>query len=321
MGKPRVQVNALLLTKPLSLYFDVSSVCMKKIFFFLFVSVMANAVQSQTVSDSVLIEGHYRSFYFKKPAGNVKNQKIIFIMHGSGGNGTLMMEPAKNLQAVADSMGFFLVYPNGYKNYWNECRKYATSAANKEDINEPAFFNAMLGYFNKNYSTNKNHFFCIGLSGGGHMSYKLAMTMPEKCAGITAVVASLPDSASMDCVLGKKPLAVLIANGTKDGLNKYEGGDIVINGSFWGVMQSTEQSFHYWAALAGYTGQPVAETLPDPDPNNGQTINRYSYNEKGKPAVVLLKVIGGEHAFPKDIDIFITGANFFIQEIKRLKMQ
>ena len=35
------------------------------------------------------------------------------------------------------------------------------------------------------------------------MSYKLAMTMPENI-GITAVVASLPDSASMDCVLGKK---------------------------------------------------------------------------------------------------------------------
>jgi hypothetical protein len=37
--------------------------------------------------------------------------------------------------------------------------------------------------------------------------------------------------------------------------------------------------------------------------------------------VVLLKVNGGEHAFPKDVDIFITGANFFIQEMKRLKLR
>ncbi len=44
-------------------------------------------------------------------------------------------------------------------------------------------------------------------------------------------------------------------------------------------------------------------------------------DEKGKPAVVLLKVTGGEHAFPKDVDIFITGANFFIQEMKRLKLR
>lgn len=289
--------------------------------FFLLFLAMAHTLQSQTISDSLLIEGHYRSFYFKKPAAKIKNQTVIFIMHGSGGNGTNMMEPAKNLQAIADSLGFFLVYPNGYKNYWNECRKNATSIANRENINEQGFFTAMLQYFNKNYSTRKTQFFCIGLSGGGHMSYKLAMTMPQKCIGITAVVASLPDSVSTDCEDTKKPVAVLIANGTKDGLNKYDGGDIVINGSSWGVMQSTQQSFHYWASLAGYKGEPVLEEIPDPDVNNGQNITRYTFNEKGKPAVVLLKVNGGEHAFPKDVDIFITGADFFIQEMKRLKLR
>ncbi len=294
---------------------------MKKIGFLILTILFYATGFAQTLSDSLLIEGRYRSFYFKKPAGKTKNQTIIFVMHGSGGNGTNMMGPAKNLQTVADSLGFFLVYPNGYKNYWNECRKNATSVANKENINEQAFFTAMLQHFNKKYRTRKKQFFCIGLSGGGHMSYKLAMTMPEKCIGITAVVASLPDSVSTDCEAAKKPVAVLIANGTKDGLNKYDGGDIVINGSSWGVMQNTQQCFMYWAALAGYSGNPVTDELADPDPNNGQNITRYAYNEKGKPAVVLLKVTGGEHAFPKDVDIFITGANFFIQEMKRLKLR
>jgi polyhydroxybutyrate depolymerase len=63
------------------------------------------------------------------------------------------------------------------------------------------------------------------------------------------------------------------------------------------------------------------QEMPDPDVNNGQNIIRYTYNENGKPAVVLLKVNGGEHTFPKDVDIFITGANFFIQEMKRLKLR
>jgi polyhydroxybutyrate depolymerase len=287
----------------------------------LYAVLVSTFAQSQTLLDSLLIEGRYRNFYFKKPTEKTKKQTILFIMHGSGGNGTNMMEPAKKLQAAADSLGFFLVYPNGYKNYWNECRKNATSVANKENINEQAFFTAMLQYFNKNYSTRKKQFFCIGLSGGGHMGYKLAMTMPEKCIGITAVVANLPDSLSSDCENTKKPVAILIANGTKDGLNKYDGGDIVINGSSWGVMQSTQQCFNYWAMLAGYVGKPIIDELADPDPNNGQNITRYSYNQKGKPAVVLLKVNGGEHAFPKDVDIFITGANFFIQEMKRLKLR
>ena len=131
-------------------------------------------------------------------------------MHGSGGNGTNMMKPAQQLQAVADSLGYYIVYPNGYKNYWNECRKYATSLANKENINEEAFINAMLKYFKTKYKTDSKTFFAIGLSGGGHMAYRLAMTMPGKCAAITAVVASLPDSASIDCIASGKAKAVLI---------------------------------------------------------------------------------------------------------------
>ncbi len=105
----------------------------------------------QVITDSVLIEGHYRTFHFNKPAIKTQNSNLIFILHGSGGNGKLMMQPAANLQATAEKEHLLLVYPDGYKRYWNECRKGATSDANKEDINEQAFFTAMLQYFVKNY--------------------------------------------------------------------------------------------------------------------------------------------------------------------------
>ncbi|MGC4036315.1 MAG: poly(3-hydroxybutyrate) depolymerase [Chitinophagaceae bacterium] len=279
----------------------------------------ATAAYSQFASDSILIEGHYRSFHYKQPVGDIKNHVIIFIMHGSGGNGLQMTEPAKHLQTEAEGMAFFLVYPDGYKNYWNECRKNATSLANKEDINEQAFFSAMLHYFQTKYTTDGSRFFAIGLSGGGHMAYKLAMTMPVQCKGITAVVANVPDTMNLDCVEAHKAVAVMIANGTKDPLNKYDGGDIIINGDNWGAIRSTDRSFHYWSSLAGYNGEPVKDELSDPDPANGQTITRYSYRDKNKPAVVLLKVNGGEHAFPKDVDIFIEAGKFFKEEENRLK--
>ena len=278
-----------------------------------------SAATAQPVIDSVKIEGNYRSFYFYKPARKVTKHRLIFLLHGSGGNGTNMMKPAEALQAMADSLGYFLVYPNGYKNYWNECRRYATSAANTENINETSFFDEVLHYFNKRYKTHKNNFFAIGLSGGGHMAYKLAMTMPEKCVAITAVVASLPDSAAMDCTPSGRAKAVLIANGTKDGLNKYEGGEIIIGGNNWGIMRSTENTFKYWASLAGYSGEAKEEKLPDPYPANDQNISQFIYNTAGKPAVVLLRVNGGEHAFPKDIDIFVEAAAFFKAEEMRVR--
>src|SRR6478736_1691617 len=99
---------------------------MKKIVSLLLVSALYFNAGAQYDLDSIKIEGNYRSFYFYKPSKKIKKHTLIFVMHGSGGNGTNMFKPAQQLQAIADSLGYFLVYPNGYKNYWNECRKYAT---------------------------------------------------------------------------------------------------------------------------------------------------------------------------------------------------
>lgn len=267
--------------------------------------------------DSILVDGHYRTFRFYEPKTETKKSNLIFILHGSGGNGETMIKPAANLQAIAGSEHLFLVYPEGYKRYWNECRKEATSEANKKDINEQAFFTAMLRYFGKNYKVNNNRFFAIGLSGGGHMAYKLAITMPEKCRAISAVVANVPDTMNMDCAEAKKPVAVMITNGTDDTLNPYNGGNMIMNGDSWGYVRSTDRSFQYWADLSGYKGKPVIEELPDADTSNQETVIRYSFKEEGRPEVTLLKVKSGQHAFPKDLDIFLESWAFFQREIKR----
>jgi poly(3-hydroxybutyrate) depolymerase len=89
----------------------------------------------------------------------------------------------------------------------------------------------------------------------------------------------------------------MIVNGTLDPLNKWEGGEIILaNNVRMGRMRSAEASFRYWAQLAGYTGTPRSDRLPDLDTSDGKIIERYSYSHQGKPEVVLLKVVG-------DIDI------------------
>ena len=273
---------------------------------------------AQVIKDSILIEKNYRSFYFNKPLVSTTNFEVIFILHGSGGNGIQMMPPAKKLEEISAKDKVLLVYANGYKNFWNECRMSATSLANTENINEQAFFEGMLAYFHSKYQTNGSRFFVIGLSGGGHMAYKLALTIPSKCKGISAVVANIPDTTNLDCETAGKPVAVLISNGTNDRLNPYNGGTMTINGNSWGEVRSTERSFQYWASLAGYNGTPEVEEIPDSVVNN-QTLTRYTYSSKDKPEVTLLKVTGGEHAFPKDIDIFLESWKFFKREIDRKK--
>jgi polyhydroxybutyrate depolymerase len=279
--------------------------------FLLFCTVSAT---SQIAHDSLLIEGHQRTFHFLKPAQ--PNATLVFVLHGSNGNGEQMRERAKKLEAIAPAENILLVYPDGYKKFWNECRKTANSDANHENIDENAFFGGMIDYFKQKHSIDDKNVFAVGTSGGGHMAYKLALTMPEKFKAITALIANLPDTNNMDCIEKRAKFPVLIINGTEDKVNPYEGGEVIIgNNISLGFVRSTNRTFHYWAELAGYKGEPKKELLPDTDPKDGKTVERYTYKKRKKPEVTLLKVIGGKHDYPNDIDVHLEAWAFFKRQM------
>ncbi|GAB3944942.1 hypothetical protein GCM10028805_13230 [Spirosoma harenae] len=240
---------------------------------------------------------------------------LIFVLHGSGGDGLGSQKGAGKLEDKQDEENLFLVYPDGYKKYWNECRKTANTLANKENINENAFFEGMINYFEKRYQIDTKKVFAVGTSGGGHMAYKLALTMPEKMRAITALIANLPDTNNIDCAEKRIAIPVMIVNGTIDTVNPYEGGEVITGGISLGLVRSTDRTFHYWADLAGYKNSPAKELLPDTDPNDHKTIERYTYKEKGKPEVTLLKVIGGKHDYPNDINVYLEALSFFKRQL------
>lgn len=269
-------------------------------------------LKSQIQHDSLLIEGKYRSFHFVK--SNQPNSSLVFVLHGSNGVGLQMSLAAKKLQAIAPTENITLVYPNGYHKYWNECRKNAKSEANKLDINDNAFFEQMLAYFKNDI--NPKRVFVVGTSGGGHMAYKLALTMPEKFCAITALIANLPDTNNFDCAEKKLAIPVMIVNGTMDKLNHYNGGEMIMGKDSYGYVRSTERTFQYWAQLAGYKGNPKMTSLPNTDPNDGKTIEKYTYKKRKKPEITLLKVIGGEHNYPNDIDVHLEAWAFFKRQMR-----
>ena len=288
---------------------------MTKYAFILAFIISTLSAKSQIINDSILVEGHYRTFHFLKPAK--ANASLIFVLHGSGGNGLQNRGGAKKIEAIAPTENILLVYPDGYKKFWNECRKTANSAANLENINENAFFSLMIEYFEKQYKINAKKIFAVGTSGGGHMAYKLGLTMPEKFKAITAIIANLPDTNNIDCVEKHVPIPVMIINGTVDKINPYEGGEVIIqNNLSLGFVRSTNRTFDYWSSLAGYKGNPKMENIPDNDPNDGKTIERYTFKEKNKPEVTLLKVIGGKHDYPNDIDVYLETWEFFKRQMK-----
>jgi polyhydroxybutyrate depolymerase len=289
---------------------------MKK-FLLLFSVAVTLSVRGQLLNDSVLIEGHYRVFRYEKPSPSLRDASLIFVLHGSRSSALAVRQTARRLARIATAENVMLVYPEGYKSYWNECRKAANSPPNLENINEQAFFDSMISYFEKKYPVNHRKIFAIGTSGGGHMVYKLALMMPEMFRAFTAIIASLPTPANMDCRESNVPVAMMIINGTKDPVSPYEGGLVTAGGITMGSVRGTEATFSYWAKVAGYSGNPTKELLPDRDPADGKTIEKYTYSDVHKPDVVLLKVIGGHHDYPNDIDVYLESWNFFKRQMNK----
>lgn len=267
-------------------------------------------VSAQVELDSIKVEGHYRTFHYRKPAVPSKGFSLVFVLHGSGGSGQQMMQRVTSYNAISDQEKMLVVYPSGYKNFWNECRKQAPSAANLEQINEEAFFMAMIDHFQKRFKIDRKRVFVVGTSGGGHMAFKLGLTIPDRFRAITALIANLPEDENLDCPQQLKAMNVMIVNGTADKTNPYQGGEVILGSGNYGKVRSTEKTLLYWATLAGYVGEPVKTLLPDTDPKDGKTIEQYSYQGKSKQ-VILLKVLGGKHDYPGDIDVHLQAWNFF----------
>jgi polyhydroxybutyrate depolymerase len=277
------------------------------LFIFLSISFTGNC---QILRDSILVDNNYRTFQYLKYSQ--AKSSLVFVLHGSGGSGDQMRKSTSKLESIAEAENITLVYPDGYKKYWNECRKNAKSEANILDINDNAFFAKMIDYFEKNQSINTKKVFVVGTSGGGHMAYKLAITMPERFRAITAIIANLPDTNNMDCAERHIPLPVMIVNGTADPLNHYNGGEMIMAQNVsYGYVRSTQRSLQYWAQLAGYKRKPRMYLLPNIDPTDGKTIEKYVFKKGIKPEVTLLKVIGGKHDYPNDIDVHLEAWAFF----------
>ncbi|ODS80788.1 MAG: poly(3-hydroxybutyrate) depolymerase [Cytophagaceae bacterium SCN 52-12] len=272
------------------------------------------AAQAQVVYDSLLVEGYYRTFCFKKPSHDTRGGSLVFAMHGSGGTAAAFMKHTGKIDEKMSVDHFMLVFPQGYGKYWNECRKASTAEANKIDINEEAFFLAMIDYFVGKYGINRKKVFASGVSGGGQMAYKMGLRLPDRFRAVAALVANMPSVDNMDCVASGKPVATLIINGTADPVNPDEGGEMKAGFSL-GRVVSTRESFAYWARLAGYEGEPEKKALPDPVPGNNISMESYSYKKEGRPEVTLIRVINGVHGQPEDMDFYTEVWDFFKRQL------
>lgn len=137
-----------------------------------------------------MTDGLYKNYTFFIPKDVKEKPKLVFVLHGSTMTVNAML---------ADSLkNVIIIYPQGYGNYWNDCRKSATYKVNTLKLNEMEFFKKIVLKIENDHKIKPKSIFVTGFSNGGQLVYKLAKENPDYFKGFAAISANLPEETNDD---------------------------------------------------------------------------------------------------------------------------
>jgi polyhydroxybutyrate depolymerase len=264
--------------------------------FFLFVLVgvfAVHVIHAANRNEQIASGGSTRTFHVYLPSGysTEKRWPLVFVIHGAGGQGP-GMERLAHYDNFADANGIIAVYPDGIARGWNDGRM--TRRIQRADVDDVAFFSAMLDKLESEYSVDAARVYATGISNGGFMSFRLGCDLAARFAAVAPDAATLSVNLSTSCNMAR-PVPLLMMNGTLDPLVPYEGGEVVGGG---GEILSAAASAKAWARMNKCSPDAHVETI-SPKAAEGLTTRTTAYDGcAGAATVILYTIVGGGHTWP-----------------------
>lgn len=248
-------------------------------------------VAQQTINYSITVDTAQRDFILYVPASYTGNTAfpLVFSYHGLGGNAQNQMND-HDFRPVADTADFIVVHPEGAPivgpgiQGWN--------FGNDSLPDDVLFTEAMIDTIAKDYNINLDRVYACGMSFGGYFSIFLAGQLGNRIASVASVagtkINNLPDS----IITPSRPLSLLQIHGTDDLNVPYNGNQISV--SVQHILDLFVRSNNCDTIL-------LITPLPDTNPSDGSTIERFVYDNGDNGTVVEhLKITGGRHTWPDE---------------------
>jgi polyhydroxybutyrate depolymerase len=264
-----------------------------------FIIICSSFVSAQTtISGSLIHKGLNRKYRLHLPPGFKPEESLPLVLnyHGFTSNGT-QQELMSDMNAVSDTARFLVCYPEGINASWNVGWVFGSTA---DDI---GFTAAMIDEFIDKYNVDKNRVYACGMSNGGFMSYRLACELPSRIAAIASVTGSMVPQALSSCKPGR-PVPVMEIHGTSDNIVNYNGSPL--------ISAPIPEVLKLWQKNNGCDDVPNKTFIPDTNPNDGTTTERWIYqNCLDNGELIHYRVLNGGHTWPgSELPGMVTSLDF-----------
>jgi polyhydroxybutyrate depolymerase len=258
-------------------------------------------LSGHTKSEMMRIGTRVRHYIEYAPADLPPGAPLVIVLHGRLMTGSMMREmTGYEFDQAADKDHFAVLYPDGFRRSWYDCRKKREETARLEHIDDPGFIRALVAKEAADRKIDARKVFIVGFSNGGHMAMDLAEQSPSPAAAVAVFATSLPVRGETDCPQSTSTPPIMIVDGTDDPIDPFAGGEANIFGvQRLGTVMPVVASAEVLARRDGVQSTETTIDLPHRHADDPTHVREMLWLRGGKPYVVLYEVIGGGHVVPQ----------------------
>jgi polyhydroxybutyrate depolymerase len=242
-------------------------------------------------------DGLLRSYHLHVPdmLPADKAAPLVFVFHGSGGNG-YGMESFSKFSQIADREGFIVVYPDAEAKNWNDGRECPHIRSQADKVDDVGFVGALITVVSKLHKIDAKRIYATGFSNGGILAHYLGAQMADRFAAVAPVSGGIAEPFSPR-FKPSEPVSVFIIHGSADPMVPYAGGEVDYHDN--GRIISMGDAVKMWTERNGITAKPETG-MPDDVDVKDQCRVQWTRWSKGKAGteILLYNIEGAGHTWP-----------------------
>ena len=218
-------------------------------------------------------------------------------MHGAQDTGfAFRKRTGYEFDKIAEHEDLIVIYPDGFKKSWNDCRKHAKYPSKVKRIDDFEFLKKIKKQITYDQNVEVKNTFMVGFSNGGQLVNRICLEYPEWIDAACVIAANLPVHENLECKPKNIAVPIVYFCGTNDKTNPYNGGLVNVLGiKKLGYISSSEETIKYWCSLSDYKF--IISDFIVPQEEKTSIEKKIWENSEGS-ILVQFVVHGGGHTIP-----------------------